>query len=43
MMQVEDLYQNTTGGYFHTNNLRLTSWLKESHSKMVEYPNFTFD
>lgn len=43
MMQDEDSYENTIEGYLDTNDLRPTTWLKESNSKMVEYPNFTFD
>lgn len=43
IMQDEDLYGITIEGYLNTNDLRPTTWLKESNSKIVEYPNFTFD
>lgn len=42
MTQGEDLYENTTEGYLDTNDLRPTTCLKESNSKMVKYPNSTF-
>lgn len=43
MTQGEDLYENTTEGYLDTNDLRPTTCLKESNSKMVKYPNSSDD